>query len=364
MNYLLTKQSFVTVSLMLVLFGCAGTPQVEAPIGGTGLYQVASSDRQWTGVAVSREGRVFVCYPRWGDEVPFAVGEVHDKGKVSRYLGKDWNTWDLSMSPEDHFVCVQSVYADWHDFLWILDPASPSFEGVVPGGAKLVKVDLRRDEVVDVMHFGEDVAPEKSYLNDIRVDVNRRFGYITDSGLGAIIVVDFARGTARRVLDGHPSTSSEGITLTIDGEKWLRPDGGEPEIHSDGIALDWDGGYLYYQALTGKTLYRIQTQYLRDPNISPEDLGEKVEVLAETGPADGILAGTDGWIYLSALEDNAVKRYNLKSGEVETVVESSLLAWPDTFSRAPENWIYVTTSQIHRMPDPADPYRLFKFRTP
>jgi sugar lactone lactonase YvrE len=250
---------------------------------------------------------------------------------------------------------------DWHDFLWILDPASPRFEGVVPGGAKLVKVDLRRNEVVNVVHFGREVAPEKSYLNDVRIDVNRRFGYITDSGLGAILVIDFAQGTVRRVLNGHPSTRSEGVTLTIDGEKWLRPDGSRPEVHSDGIALDWDGVYLYYQALTGETLYRIQTQYLRDPNLSPEELGAKVEVLAETGAADGILAGIDGWIYLSALEDNAVKRFNPETGEIETVAQSPLLAWPDTFSRAPGNWIYVTSAQIHRMPVPAEPYRLFKF---
>ena len=34
-----------------------------------------------TGVSVTRTGRVFVCYPKWGDDVRFTVGELRD-GKV------------------------------------------------------------------------------------------------------------------------------------------------------------------------------------------------------------------------------------------------------------------------------------------
>jgi hypothetical protein len=31
-----------------------------------------------TGVTVSHTGRVFVCYPKWGDEVGFTVAEIRD----------------------------------------------------------------------------------------------------------------------------------------------------------------------------------------------------------------------------------------------------------------------------------------------
>jgi sugar lactone lactonase YvrE len=35
-----------------------------------------------TGVAVADDGRIFVCYPRWGDDVPFTVAELRDGREV------------------------------------------------------------------------------------------------------------------------------------------------------------------------------------------------------------------------------------------------------------------------------------------
>ena len=45
---------------------------------------LASSVKQWTGVAVSHEGRVFVNYPKWSDDVPVSVAEIID-GKAIAY---------------------------------------------------------------------------------------------------------------------------------------------------------------------------------------------------------------------------------------------------------------------------------------
>ncbi|RML46881.1 hypothetical protein APX70_04700, partial [Pseudomonas syringae pv. maculicola] len=41
-------------------------------------------DAMPTGVTVTETGRIFVNFPRWGDKVPFTVGEVRD-GKVVAY---------------------------------------------------------------------------------------------------------------------------------------------------------------------------------------------------------------------------------------------------------------------------------------
>jgi hypothetical protein len=37
-----------------------------------------------TGVTVSTTGRIFVCFPRWGDDVHAAVAEVK-KGEIAPY---------------------------------------------------------------------------------------------------------------------------------------------------------------------------------------------------------------------------------------------------------------------------------------
>jgi sugar lactone lactonase YvrE len=344
-------------------FGDEESEQVtdlNEPASRADLVEVARSDRQWTGVAVSREGRIFVNYPRWSNDVPISVGEIQASGDITPYPDDQWNAWEEPVAPGDHFVCVQSVFIDQNDDLWILDAANPGFRGVVAGGAKLVKFDLGRDRIDEIILFDEEAAPPESYLNDVRVDNGLQTAYITDSGLGAILVVDLKIGKSRRLLSDHPSTKSEGITLTIGGRKWLRA-GKPPEVHSDGLALTSDGKYLYYQALTGRTLYRIETRWLRDKSLSPGQLGKKVESMYETGPADGIAFGSDRYLYVTAIEDNAIKKF-VRLGTLETVAQDPRLRWPDSIARGPDGYLYVTTSQIHLGPDPGEPYRLFKLR--
>ena len=338
--------------------GCASQPKILEP-GKVELKEVASSDRQWTGVAVSKKGRIFVNFPRWSDDVPVSVAEVTKKGGIKPFPNEKWNIWDPNLSPEEHFVCVQSVYVDGHDYLWILDAGNPKFQGVIPGGPKLVKVDLQHNEVVKTILFDNTIALPDSYLNDVRVDTRREFAYITDSGAGGIIVVNLVAAHSRRLLENHPSTKSEDIALTIGGREWRRPDGSLPRVHADGIAMDRAGRYLYYQALTGRTLYRIDMRWLRLDGFSDEWLDTRVESLAESGASDGLICGSDDAVYISAIEENAIKRFT-KEGRVETLVQDPRLSWPDSFAVDKKGALYVTTSQIHLGTERTEPYKIFK----
>jgi sugar lactone lactonase YvrE len=340
-----------SASGLLILSGC-GEKQNVKDTKANQLVEVATSEYQWTGVAVSREGRIFVNYPRWSRAIPMSVGEVAPSCEVEPYPDGEWNEWEAGVSVGDHFVCVQSVYIDDDDDLWILDAASPMLQGVVAGGPKLVRIDLTRDEVVQTILFDSTIAGPSSYLNDVRVDTETKTAYITDSGAGAIIVVDLATRESRRLLGDHFSTMAEKVTLTIAGNPL------PIKVHSDGIALDAEGEWLYYQALTGRNLYRISTRKLRDPLIAADELPAFVEHIGESGASDGLLFA-DGYVYLTSIEHNAIRRVD-QGGEVETVVQDSLLEWPDSFSRGPGGTIYVTTSRIGYPPH-EQPYRLFKF---
>ena len=337
-----------------------------AALSGSGeLEEVASfPEQQVTGVAVSETGRVFVNFPRWADEHTLSVAELVD-GKPKPFPDEKWNG---DGPAGERFVCVQSVYVDAEDNLWILDPASPKTQGVEKGGAKLVKVDLKSNQVVQNIPFGEDVAPAKSYLNDVRVDTETGHAFITESGLGAIVVVDLKTGKARRLLDGHASTKAEkDLTLRINGRDLLADDKQTPQIHADGIALDTRSGYLYYHALTGRTLYRIKTEFLKDEKLSSSELEKKIENVGQTGPPDGMLEAPDGSIYITSIEDNAIVRYSPESRKLDRVIQDKRLSWPDSLAWGPDGELYVTASQIQNMPRfnggksaRTEPYRVFK----
>jgi len=349
----LLKNTFAAIAGACV----CGIVSAESPSGQPAaqarLQQVAAFDHQVTGVTVASDGRIFVNFPRWTEDAPVSVAEVAGDGSIRPYPDEKWNAWRNAKRDEmdagQHFVCVQSVVADDHGNLWVLDPAAPAQSTLVPGGPKLVKIDLASNQVKQIIAFDQQAAPQGSYLNDVRFSADGRLAYITDSGAqGALLVVDLASGTARRVLDGHPSTQPEkGVVIKADGKPLRRPDGRGVEFSADGIALSPDGKYLYWQAIKGRTLYRISTSALADASLPEKDVAGKVEKVGENGPADGLLIDRHGRMYISAVEDNAIK---VRDGDkVSVLLQDSRLRWPDTFALGPDGTVYVTSSRIMDM---------------
>ena len=327
---------------------------------------VSFPDQQVTGVGVSqRSGRVFVNFPYWSDDHGISVAEIVD-GKPRPFPNEEWNKPGPAGS---HFICVQSVVVDDQDNLWILDPAAPKTKEIVKGGPKLVKVDLKTNQIAKTIPFGEEVALAKSYLNDVRIDTNANTAFITDSGIGAIVVVDLASGKARRLLADHKSTKVEpGTTITVDGKGLIDMEKNKPpQFACDGIALDTKTGYLYYHPLTGHTLYRIKTADLMNEKLTKTELETKVENVAQTPLTDGMLEAPDGSIYLTDIEGGAIVRWDPAAKKIERVIADKRLLWPDSLSWGPGGELYVTASQIENMPKynggkstRTEPYKLFK----
>lgn len=316
---------------------------------GSMLTPVARFDHQVTGVAVTADGRRFVNFPRWTDDAPVSVAEVLKDGTIRPYPDAKWNAWRNARASElpvgEHFVCVQSVVPDGRGNLWVLDPGAPGNEKILPGAPKLVKIDLKSNAVTKVIPVPDDVALQGTYLNDVRFSPDGKLGYITDSGTrGAIIVVDLESGASWRALDGHPSTQvDKTVTVTLDGKPLRRPDGRQPLFAADGIAISNDGRTLYYQALTGQTLYAIDTAQLRQ-NVGEEARAAAVRTVARTHVADGLWMSKAGVLYLTSPTDYAIKRLN--GDTIETVLTDRRLRWPDTFSEGPDGRMYVTASHI------------------
>ena len=354
--------------------GTAGAPNaVAAPQSREGwtLRQVASFPDQVTGVAVTRGGRIFVNFPRWEKDVVISVAEVGPDGRLTPFPDTEWNGWRnrRPLGLGDHFVCVQSVTVDAQGALWIVDAAAPGNSFNKPGGPKLVRVDLSTNRVAQVIPFDEQVVPQGSYPNDVRVTPDGAWAILTDSGQrGALLVVEVASGRVRRVLDGHPSTQPDpAVVVHADGRELRRPDGRPTLFAADGIAMDAEGRYLYWQALTGRTLYRLPVASLIDAEVPPERLAAAVETVGVTGVADGLWIDRAGNILLTSPEDDSLKR-RAPDGTMTTLVRDPRLRWPDSLAEGADGAIYVTASRIQDMtqyhekgsPRDGQPYALFR----
>lgn len=322
---------------------------------------------QFTGVAISKTGRMFVNYPRWETPHQYDVVEVSN-GAVRPFPDEDWNSWEKGQDGSHKWVCVQAVWIDDQDNLWVVDPAAPGMKTVEDNSAKLVKIDLRADRVARVYDLSA-IAGKKTYLNDVRIDSQTKTAYLTESQNGGLVVVDLTSGNARLLLAKQkPVLSDPGHTLTIDGSPLLR-EGKPMKVNSDGIALSPDRQWLYFKPLSDKKLYRVRTADLRNPDLTPRELASRVRDLGAMFTAcDGMIFDPKGNLYMGDLENNAIMRVprDLRSA---TVIEDKRLLWPDTFSWFPDGALCVTCSQIQNMASCHDgldtrttPYVIYKLK--
>jgi len=321
-----------------------------------------------TGIAVSATGRVFTNFPRWGDEVAFTVAEIKE-GKAVPYPPQN-NT----------LVSVQSVVVDPANRLWLLDTGRIEFGEPVPGGPKLVGVDLATDTVFKTITFPDDVVLKTTYLNDVRFNLkqgDKGMAYITDSsnnGPNGIIVVDLSNGKSWRRLHNHPSTKADQDFLGIvEGVPLMnRPANGKPthcKVGADGIAITPDGEHLYFSALNSRRLYRIPTKVLARQDAGEKEVAKSVEDLGNRGFAsDGLVMDQKANLYLTNYEDGAINVRNAE-GAYSTLIEDDRLLWPDTLAISKDGYLYLTANQLHRQPGfhkgtdlRKPPYHLFRIQ--
>ena len=311
-----------------------------------------------TGVAVSKNNRVFTNFPRWGDPVEYTVAEIVD-GKMVPFPSKELNdsTGDLTKN----LFAVQSVVVDDSDRLWALDTGSVNFGPPKPGAPKLVAIDLTNNQIVKTIRFKPDVCLPTTYLNDVRFDLKRGkegMAFITDSsqnGPNGIIVVDLASGEAWRRLNDHPSTKAEpNFAPIVEGEPLMARQPGQPaaymKIGSDGIAISQDKETLFYCPLASRHLYSASVDALADRRRSEQDVAATVNDLGDRGYAsDGLETATDGAIYLTDYEHNAVHVRDANGANDRVLVSDPRMIWPDTLSATgSDGFIYFTANQLNR----------------
>ena len=336
-----------------------------------------------TGVTVSRTNRIFVNFPRWGDDVPFTVAElIH--GKAVAYPDAGLNDWPGRKSADPtqykdqqanstHFVSVQSVVVDPANRLWVIDTGSPMLKNALPGGPKLVAIDLTTNKVIKRILLPAAIAGPTSYMNDVRFDLRggtpagadgiHGTAYITDSsekGPTGFVVVDLATGQAWRKLDEVASVKPEpGFLMFAEGRPLYKTEPGKPVqpgiFANDSLAISADGSHLFYCPVSSTKLYSIPTSALRDRNLSPEATAAQVALLTGKESSDGLESDDEGNIYSTAPASGSILRISpnakFASGvEVSTLIHDPRLLWPDTMSLSDDGYLYVTANQLFNQP--------------
>jgi hypothetical protein len=324
---------------------------------------------QLTGVAVSKEGRLCTCYPLWPGPHKYSVGEILSPDQIKPYPDEAMNSWKEGEDGKNKWVCVQAVYVDDENYLWVVDPACPNMEQVYDNSFKLVKFNLATNSLEEVYRF-DGILSDKSYINDVRVDTGRKFAYLTNSNEGGIVVVNLETGTIRQLLRNHYSVKHDpSFKLIVDGKEFKKQ--GEPvHLQSDGIALTPDGDWLYYKPLTDNKLYRIQTEFLRDEELPEDKLEAAVEDMGTFTVTDGMIFDKSGNLYMGDYQNYKMVTLTPALQKHELVADQRL-TWPDSYAISRDNYLYISCFQINKQPDYNEgenkrttPYAIYRIKIP
>jgi len=360
-----TNRFFLAAAVALTMAACQHNPDnVDDNPANALQLMYKDSVYQLTGIAKESNGPLFVSYPRWSDTYRYGVVRVDDHDAVP-FPDLGMNQWVPDQDGRNKWVCAQSLYIDDSTHIWVVDPSAPMMKQIRGNGAKLVQLDHHGNVARTYSFMGK--IPDTAYLNDVRVDVQRQFAYLTESKGGGILVVNLTTGNIRRLLSSHYSTKSDpAFKFVIDGKELMK-EGRAVKINSDGIALTPDGNWLYYKPLTDDKLYRIKTEFLRDNNVSDADMGTKVEDLGHFTTTDGMIFDKNGNLYLGDLQQYRIVKID-QNMKMSTLVQDDRLIWPDSYSIA-DGFLYISNSQIHKQPEynnganlRTTPYTVYRWR--
>ena len=256
--------------------------------------------------------------------------------------------WQHEREDGPYFVSPLSLRADRKGRLWVLDHGN--FGAEPPS---LTAFDIASREMVHRVEFPKRIANWGSMLNDFWVDDEREIVYIADTSAydldPALIVYDIPSQGAIRFLEDHHSVKPEDHHMVVQG-RFMKVFGIPLQVAVDSIALSADGSTLYFGPMTGSRMYRIDTESLRDPRLDGAELASRVQQHGSKPSTDGIAADSEGNLYLTAIEHDAI--WVLRPDGSLRVLSGNpdLLSWPDGVHLSPdERYLYVTASELQHV---------------
>lgn len=298
-------------------------------------------------VVLTGDDLLFLGLPRYAPDKPTpSLARREADGSLAPFPGNGWNSWTPGKDGREAFVYLNSVHIFADDTVWCVDQGSlraavfPGFSVPQPGAQKLVQLDPKSGSILDIIRFDDTILPAGAQMNDLRL--HGTVMYITDSGLGGLIVHDRATGKTLRRLSGSKvvkaaATRVPSILAHVQGNETFHPP------NSDLIEITADGKWLYWASPTGP-LYRVETRYLHDPGVSDAILLRHVEHVFDNTFAGGCAMDSLGNIYFA---ETATQRITILSPSGATAVLTSdpRLVRPDGLFISCDRQLYIPVKQ-------------------
>ncbi len=326
-------------------------------MAASSLEEVLSFPEPIGNVAVSSDGRIF-----------FTVHPESrpDGNKLLEFVAGAAVPYPTTAAQLELFDSVLGIAIDRRNRLWTIDHGNHGLRT-----ARIVGIDLETGEIVRNQAFDDSLAPAGSLLQDLQVSADGNTIVIADTSVWrktpALIVYDVETGQARRVLESHRSVSAESYVIRTENRE-MKFLGGAVAMRGgvDGIALGPE--WLYFGALTGSGLYRIRLDDLRDFNLPQQQIANRVERFSDKPLSDGLSTDTDGNVYITDIEHNAIFIVGAELA-LTTLIQSESIRWPDALSFGPDGYLYIADSALQQVIlqsseniDASGPYRIFRFK--
>lgn len=303
-------------------------------------------------IAVSRDSRIFVSQHPFGNPT-FRVVEVKPDGSQMPFPTTAWSA--APAADGTGIAAIIGIEVDQRNRLWMLDAGGPTTP------PKLLAWDLTANTMVVNINLAAAAVAE-SFMQDFAVDLTRNHVYIADIGgidpslsqKPAIVVVNLANGTARRVLENHPALRAENVDMIVEGQpvQVKRPDGTifRPRAGINPITIDATDTNVYFGSMNGTAIWRVPAAALADTN-SP-DLASRVQRWGTKGVSDGFNIDQEGNVYVTDLNTStisvALAGEPRSAGYVPLTSAGSVLRWPDGVSFGGDGNLYIVVNQLHK----------------
>ncbi|WP_246792395.1 SMP-30/gluconolactonase/LRE family protein [Burkholderia perseverans] len=299
-------------------------------------------------VALTHDDLLFLGLPRYARDRPTpSLARRAADGTLAPFPGNAWNAWQPGDDGRNAFVYLNAVHVFADDTVWCVDQGSlapgifPGIDATLdPAAQKLVRLDARSGRVIEVLRFDATILPPGAQMNDLRF--HRSMLYISDSGLGGLIVHDRATGRTMRRLSALPVTQASpaavpAILAHVKGSQTFHP----PD--SDLIEITADGRWLYWASPTGP-VRRIETRWLDDPSLTDADLVRRVEHVHDNRFAGGCAMDSAGNLYLC---ETITRHITLLAPDGRTAVLASdpTLIRPDGAFISRDRRLYIPIKQ-------------------